>query len=247
MVDKKDLIALKKILERWENGKNIRNVNVLLSEQRLMGKNGKKASKLKYELYRSTPITFHNIDVGGHSIPKGIEKDPNKNIALNVVMIHEEDSNTSEIRKLNVNFRLFGKPYKHTLIYKEAYSSWHLDMDSTTEEQMQKSRKKGTYMTHPLFHLTFGGLQMNRGEFGQLLLLDTPRLVHYPMDIVLTIDFVLRNFYVESRHKAVTADRTYQRIVKSSCVQYLKPYYESISKAIDSKTLNMPLIPSLSY
>ena len=34
-------------------------------------------------------------------------------------------------------------------------------------------------------------------DFGNSLILDSPRIVHYPMDIILGVDFVLANFFAE--------------------------------------------------
>lgn len=52
---------------------------------------------------------------------------------------------------------------------------------------------------HPCYHFHFGGKNMgiDKRNFGDLLLFDSPRIAYMPMEIFLGIDFILSNYFPE--------------------------------------------------
>ena len=71
--------------------------------------------------------------------------------------------------------------------------------------RLERDISSETRINHPLFHLHFGGKQYE--EFlrqitnQNILHFTEPRIPHYPMDIVLCIDFLLVNFSPHIREK----------------------------------------------
>lgn len=75
---------------------------------------------------------------------------------------------------------------------KQLSTSYHLDKHISSDEDSEPE------FPHPIYHFQFGGKKlMQREELktGDLLILDSPRIGHYPMEAVLGIDFILSNFF----------------------------------------------------
>src|SRR5690606_22254631 len=81
---------------------------------------------------------------------------------------------------------------------------------------------------HPIYHLQFGGRKLEKKylDFGNALILDTPRVVHYPMDVILGVDFVLSNFFSASWRK-LRQDGEYVNLVRDYQSYFWKPYAHS--------------------
>lgn len=112
---------------------------------------------------------------------------------------------------------------------------WHLDYDS----------KKNNEYIHPDFHLTFGGNGMKEEEddencvFGKTLILPSPRLFHPPMDAILGIDFVLRNFIKTNITEEIVNISQYKVAVREAQKCLWKPYMLAIARHW-CKFLNCP-------
>jgi len=131
---------------------------------------------------------------------------------------------------------------------KKHFACWHIDRHLIEEGD------NPTNTIHPLFHIHFGGNKLQdqidqTGNFGDLLILDAPRTQFPPLDIPLSIDFILSNFYGKYRRKMIN-ERIYASVIKKSQTNYWKPYYCSIysfwqrqvSNSIDPLILNPCLI-----
>jgi hypothetical protein len=97
-------------------------------------------------------------------------------------------------------------------------SSWHLDKHDS---------KKKTSSSHPLYHYEFGGSELTKTEgfdFGDLILIDSPRIMHPPMDLVLSIDFVIKNYYDYKVHKSLTEQEAYKNYIKNAKYRLWRPY-----------------------
>lgn len=96
---------------------------------------------------------------------------------------------------------------------KEYINSWHLDrhLGGDTDE------------AHPIYHMHYGGAKLNDYDLGDSLLLDAPRLVHYPMDFVLGIDFVLSNFFPHEWNKLLR-ETDYPSIIEKYQKYFMKPF-----------------------
>lgn len=110
-----------------------------------------------------------------------------------------------------------------------AKCAWHFEKhpdrkaDNTPEDTPE--------FHHPLYHLHFGGYEVTdeeeEFEYGNILIIEAPRIMHPPMDIVLAIDFVLNNFY--SYHSCqpfidLTTEPDYIRIVNNARERFWKPF-----------------------
>jgi hypothetical protein len=217
---KKDLRSLAGLLSSW--GKNVRNSNVLNNMVVY-----KEANNLVgYSLDKATPLIFTNIDLDRHSIPSGIENihDDYKTFDIHLNILFKENNgeldDSDPIENLGVSIRIEGDFIKDDKEGK-AMCSWHLDRDGAA---------KSVYC-HPIYHMNFGGEHMtaqaikSNGYFGNLLLLPNPRIIHPPMDIVLSCDFILRNFYKKATHQSITSLPGYKILVKQAVDRYWTSYF----------------------
>ena len=106
----------------------------------------------------------------------------------------------------------------------EIFSSWHLDKNIKNKEGDEDNEAN---FFHPEYHFHFGGHTMTKemeSNFGSLFLLESPRLAHLPLDGVLAIDFIIRNFYEKEKHKKLTAKPDYIKILRKAQERFWKPY-----------------------
>ena len=114
-----------------------------------------------------------------------------------------------------INIVLDSKPY---------LSSWHLDrhIDSGVPSSF-----------HPFYHLSFGGLQMEKldldGEekFGHSLIVRAPRISHPPMELILSIDYILQHYF-DKNELDLLSDPNYKKIINDLKIKFWKPYYLSL-------------------
>lgn len=218
-------------LNNWNGGKNVKNENILHTIMT------PEKSSFQLSIQRANPIIFRNVHVGTHAIPKGLEKldasDSNVTVGLTIELEADySNSNINFIKRLGINFLIQG-----SYGFRELVSAWHLDLDTSSNPKV----------THPLFHLNFGGMQMKRSEFFQLIALDSPRIVHHPMDVILAVDFILRNFYKKDQHEQITSLPTYKKILQQSCETYLIPYYNNIMSNLFKTSSICQTVPSLNF
>lgn len=97
--------------------------------------------------------------------------------------------------------------------------AWHLDRDIG-----QAGDPEQTFI-HPQYHFQFGGRDMQYVEHGfcSVLLLETPRIAHPPMDAILGVDFVLTNYFRSDRLK-FREEGTYINILRTAQDRIWRPY-----------------------
>ena len=83
--------------------------------------------------------------------------------------------------------------------------------------------------SHPWYHFQFGGNKLidDLGEglnTGNILFLDSPRIPHHPMDLVLGIDFLLSNFFPEAWKNLTDKTSEYNNLIEKYQALILKPY-----------------------
>lgn len=108
-------------------------------------------------------------------------------------------------------------------VIKMLQSSWHLDRHNS---------KKKSSTIHPLYHYEFGGSEISKSEefnFGDFILIDTPRIMHPPLDLVLSIDFIIKNYYKASDHSSLTNKVLYKRYIKNAQLRLWRPYAISLA------------------
>lgn len=155
-----------------------------------------------------------------HSIPRNLSKDISITIDIEDQIIFKKTINLIEdpfIKLSTLNL---------TLRSGEFVSSWHLDRH--TEEGIPN-------LFHPYYHLTFGGKHMENLEieeenfFGNSLIIRSPRISHPPMDLILGIDFVLKNYF-PLKELDILSDFNYLTIIKKFKEIFWKPYILSLTK-----------------
>lgn len=124
--------------------------------------------------------------------------------------------------KCSFRVRVFGeiKGIKH---------SWGMHLDKETKQDLDE--------WHPLYHLhcfesrvDAPTVLVDDEQKKGTLLLNVPRLMHYPLDIVLGVGFCLMNFNKKELFtKLYTNDQQFPRLYKKSQDRILKPYFDSLA------------------
>lgn len=88
---------------------------------------------------------------------------------------------------------------------------------------------------HPKYHFQFGGRKLsekitNDVEYGRNMFFDAPRIMHYPMDFILGIDFILSNYYSEKWNNLKNTNHQYNSLIAKYQDILLKPYFNSMSQ-----------------
>ncbi len=89
-------------------------------------------------------------------------------------------------------------------------------------------------MPHPSYHFQLGGRELkdNITDYGQALFLDSPRIMHHPMELILSIDFILSNFF-PLIWQEIRKSPDYFDVLKKYQKQFIKPYFKSIVEHFD--------------
>jgi len=113
----------------------------------------------------------------------------------------------------------------------------HFDRHNKEEEKkaIEKDKGKPPIQPHPAYHFQFGGNKLTKEEidYGQALFLDSPRIMHHPMEFILAIDFILSNFFPRIWQK-IKSNRQYKKIIQKYQKQFIKPYFQSIAHSFNS-------------
>lgn len=111
---------------------------------------------------------------------------------------------------------------------------WHFD-----KHLKSKNGDKTPTDVHPIYHFQFAGkkLKLPNDDYGEHLVLDTPRIMHLPLDAILGFDFVLSNF-LGGRRNMLKTNRSYVNCLKEVQKQFWRPYIHSIANKWDSYSTN---------
>lgn len=120
------------------------------------------------------------------------------------------------LKKLEFNIEIKGdgpNNRKHQICY-------HIDrhQDSISDEP------------HPMYHLHFGGnrMEFDQLDVGQTIFFDAPRVMFYPIDLVLGIDFVLSNFF-PTYWNQLQQESVYISLVKDYYDALVKPFAHTLA------------------
>ena len=103
------------------------------------------------------------------------------------------------------------------------YSAWHLD------KHIPEIGDSATKRIHPCYHLQFGGKNMEAIDYGEAIILSSPRIPYPPMDVVLGVHFILSDFFHYNQMIPIIEDSEYRQIVRNSQRRLWKPYYQASS------------------
>lgn len=188
---------------------------------------------------KSSGIIFKNFDRDIYFIPKfeDFNEIPNPKIRVSFEKcngIVENSDIYDTFKELNINIEI-------------EISNWDLDAEGEWlpplkaawhfDKNMAHFNDNKSFI-HPEYHLHFGGMRMKHSfeqdnvipTYEGILLLDAPRLMHPPMDPILVIDFIIKNFYSYNTHYDITSKKQYQDIIKAAQNRFWKPYYLAIAK-----------------
>lgn len=104
------------------------------------------------------------------------------------------------------------------------FSAWHLDKD------IRQKKANAPKYEHPLYHFQAGGNRLEDKVISGAVFIGAPRLPHPPMDIVLGIHFVMKNFCSTKDYPFVTKlfnDPSYQDIVRRAKERLFTPYFKA--------------------
>jgi hypothetical protein len=105
-------------------------------------------------------------------------------------------------------------------------AAWHLDRNKRESGDGEQT------FVHPWYHIQFGGhrLKKSTANFGDSLILDTPRIAHPPLDGLLGVDYILTNYYPESVGQSLRNVREYLNIMKRARERLWCPYVKLLAK-----------------
>jgi len=109
----------------------------------------------------------------------------------------------------------------------EHYNAWHLDRD------IRKPNSKKTRLDHPLYHFQPGGNKLEGKDIMGAVFIGAPRLPHPPMDVVLGIHFILKNFCSTRDYPffdKLFTNPDYQDIINRAKERMFIPYFKAFSE-----------------
>ncbi len=157
-----------------------------------------------------------------HLKPKEIN---NQNLELLLSMkmvanLNEWEKLVDPIIELNFKVIIRGVSDKGT-----HYFCFHIDKhdNSTTTDE-----------PHPTYHLQFTNDPYKEATFdyGSTLILDTPRIIHHPVDLILGVGFLASNF-CPSAFESMMDDGYFLSVYKTYQKSILRPYFHTISSHWD--------------
>lgn len=107
----------------------------------------------------------------------------------------------------------------------ELQSRWHIDLANLKEE--------GIYQAGPLFHLQGGGHQP-QGDRNKELKVSIPRWSIPPMELILTCEMIIANFYPE-KWKIIKRQRGWLELIKLAQQLCYPQYYQTIQDCLSGK------------
>lgn len=184
--------------------------------------------------YNLVKFEFKNINIDRHIRPTKVNNiaksgDGTAKVLLSVYCCcnssNDIDENEDPIinlaTKINIQFEFLDDEKADDC--KILQSSWHLD---------KQGAGKKVNSSHPLYHYEFGGTEItkdNEFNFGDFFLIDAPRIMHPPLDIVLAMDFVIKNYYKVEDHSALTNQEKYRQYIKNAQIRLWRPYALSLA------------------
>ncbi|WDO12492.1 hypothetical protein MH928_14345 [Flavobacterium sp. WW92] len=169
------------------------------------------SSNIQYPKTVKKAILEFSVDLKGEYFDASKEcKDPFKHLEFNIVI---EGKSRSQ---------------------KDHILSYHLDRHIEGENPSNE--------VHPIYHFQMGGRKLGKynavgRNFGNHLILDNPRFMHYPMDFISGLDFVLSNFSPALWRK-LKKDPKYLKALKSSQERTLKPFIASLAHHFGFHAIN---------
>ncbi|HMQ46366.1 MAG TPA: hypothetical protein PKA00_01790 [Saprospiraceae bacterium] len=217
---KGDLVTLQRLLSKYfaENILNVQGIEKAIT-QLTQTRNGKlcfEDAKLEFinlnlgkdirpildsEQYNTTVLELRFTKLEWFSYPSQPINDPINNFELQLIL------------KIKDTEKLLAK------------SAWHFEKHPDKKDDGTPEATPEFH--HPLYHLHFGGYELTDDEdieYGNIMVIEAPRIMHPPLDMVLAIDFVLNNFYSCQSFMGLISEPDYIRIVRNARERFWKPF-----------------------
>lgn len=201
--------------------------------------NGKPRKKMVFST-KDEGIVFHTVTTGMNANPET----GNQKLDLYLKLSYEFDSEGAEVEETikNYTLSLHIKGVQKNNHHSKHDFGWHQD-----GIVINKKMKKKFHFIHPYYHFHAGGNAIKGKGPGSLMLLDSPRLPHPPMDIVLAVNFVLCHFFNSQEKKfsdemEIFNDEDYKQIVIRSAKRFYTRYYKEITDNLTHSKF-APLLP----
>ena len=167
------------------------------------------------------------VEIIKHVRPKGTKE---VSITLNMrVLAHfnEWTTLTDPLADLNFNVVMRGV---------NCYSGFHIDRHDFSSQSTEP---------HPLYHLHYvvNPLDTEDFDYGSVLHLDTPRIMHYPMDFILGIGFLTSNFY-PTAFNFLLDEGIFTGLYKEYQERIWKPFAHTIANNWDFNKANITWKPT---
>lgn len=213
-----DLLKLSSLLEKFYlNTGEIRKAASQLKSESVF--KIKPSDDVDYTMigYNISEIEIIFSELPNHTHPENIEDLTLKFDIKLLSNFEKEYSHKDPLKHLEFNIVITGYVGD-----KEHIISYHLDRHPESENETEEA--------HPKYHFQFGGRKLDKTnkEFGQSIILDSPRIMHYPMDLVLGIDFIVSNFFPETWIQ-LKKENDYVSLVRDYKDKFLKPFFASIA------------------
>lgn len=179
------------------------------------------------EIRIDVPNLLFNVPKNRHQHLKP-KKSDFESVKLSITLIFEGGNLSIEtIKNMNVDIVLIGK-YEE----RQVTNAWHFDFHAIQGNET---------FTHPMFHCQNGGRNLRESpneankdiETGDVLLIESPRLVHPPLDPVLAVEFVFGNFLGSADLQELHKNREFKSALSHSMESIWRPYYKTMMGFFD--------------
>lgn len=193
------------------------------------------SSSQKDWTYSIEKLIFKNLNLDSHRHIRPLFDIDQANAFVELSVSFEGENNPigqniyNSLNRVDTKFVIKCEYFeRETYNIKIAQSSWHLDTHDSSKE---------IDFAHPKYHFEFGGSELNKTEgfsFGDFIIFDTFRIMHPPLDIVLAIDFVIKNFYSYKENYSLTQNELYKRYIHNARIRLWRPYALSFANNFES-------------
>ena len=160
------------------------------------------------------------INTTRHIIPVGLKARLKINCSLIGDISKWEQNNEVSSTICNFSVTIYGdlNGNKHSIC-------WHIDCDKASDSNEY----------HPLYHLHYSDGTEHLGEknpnfqWGNAIYLDCPRIVHYPLDLILGIGFYCTNFQYKGTFDRLITHPLFGKLYRQSQNAILKPYFLNLA------------------
>jgi len=181
----------------------------------------KRQDRWQYRISKTTFDTEH-VAVGAPHGAKLVSVELNADVIGRLPL---DATSGDPFTKLAIDIGLQGQDAEGNGVY----FAWHFDRHPDGGSRAA--------VTHPRYHVQHAGRNLISRDlsWGRALFMETPRLIHPPLDGVLAVDLVLCEFLPRTWAR-LRRDGQYVALVRAAHHRYWKPYVEVIASGMSRDT-----------